>query len=63
VPIRDSAAIAERLARLLADPALRARMATAARARAEAHDLAAFGRSLAALVERLARVPGATTAH
>jgi glycosyltransferase involved in cell wall biosynthesis len=55
VPIRDSAAIADRLAQLADDPALRARMAAAARARAEAHDFAAYRTAFSGLIERVAR--------
>ncbi|HEX2887130.1 glycosyltransferase family 4 protein [Vineibacter terrae] len=53
VPIRDAAALADRMARLADDATLRQRMAAAARARAEAHDAAAYGRSLAALLDAL----------
>lgn len=53
VPLRDSAAIAERLVRLADDTALRRRMGAAARARAEAHDAAAYAARLGALLDRL----------
>ncbi len=53
VPLRDAAAVADRLARLADDPALRRRMGRAARARAEAHDAAAYAARLAALLDRL----------
>lgn len=54
VPIRDSAAIADRLARLADDRALRERMAASARARAEAHDFAAYRAAFSGLIERVA---------
>jgi glycosyltransferase involved in cell wall biosynthesis len=47
VPIRDPAALADRLRRLHADPALRARMGAAARATALAHGLARYEADLA----------------
>jgi len=53
VPVRDAAAVADRLARLADDPALRQRMGAAARARAEAHDAAAYAARLGALLDRL----------
>ncbi|MCW5748341.1 MAG: glycosyltransferase family 4 protein [Alphaproteobacteria bacterium] len=53
VPIRDPDAVADRLARLADDPALRRRMAVAARTRAEAHDAAAYARALSALLDRV----------
>ena len=53
VPLRDAAAVADRLARLADDPALRRRMATAARIRAEAHDAHAYAMKLGALLDRL----------
>ncbi|TWT05751.1 glycosyltransferase family 4 protein [Reyranella sp. CPCC 100927] len=53
VPIRDAAAVADRMARLADDPALRQRMARAARGRAQAHDATAYSRNLAALLDRL----------
>lgn len=53
VPIRDAAAIAARLARLADDATLRRRMATAARATAEAHDGGAYARKLSALLDRV----------
>jgi glycosyltransferase involved in cell wall biosynthesis len=53
VPIRDAAAVADRLARLADDAGLRRRMGAAARALAEAHDAAAYGGALAALLDRM----------
>lgn len=53
VPIRDAAAVADRMARLADDPALLARMSSAARSRAEAHDAAAYSRNLETLLDRL----------
>jgi glycosyltransferase involved in cell wall biosynthesis len=46
VPIRDSAAIVDALARLAGSPDLRRSMAEQARCRAEAFDLAAYGTRL-----------------
>ncbi len=55
VPVGDAAAMAERLGRLLADPALRARMGAAARARAEQRfDRGAMVRAYEDLFVRLA---------
>ncbi len=53
VPIRDSAALADRIARLADDASLRQRMAHAARVRAEAHDAATFSRAFATLLNNL----------
>ncbi|MGE0422882.1 MAG: glycosyltransferase family 4 protein [Reyranellaceae bacterium] len=53
VPLRDAAAVADRLALLADDPTLRRRMAAAARTRAEAHDAAAYAARLGALLDRL----------
>ena len=50
------AAVADRMARLADDAVLRLRMAIAARARAEAHDAAAYSHTLAALLDRLPAV-------
>ncbi len=47
VPIRDPAALADRMRVLHADPALRARMGQSARRRAENYDLARYERGLA----------------
>lgn len=53
VPVRDAAAVADRLARLADDTALRHRMGVAGRARAEAHDGSAYAARLGALLDRL----------
>jgi glycosyltransferase involved in cell wall biosynthesis len=53
VPIRDAVAVAARIAQLADDTALRRRMATAARTTAEAHDGAAYARTLTALLDRV----------
>ena len=53
VPLRDADTVADRLALLADDPALRRRMAAAARQRAEAHDAAAYAARLGALLDRL----------
>ena len=53
VPIRNAAAVADRLARLADDPALRRRMGAAARERALAHDASAYAERLGALLDRL----------
>lgn len=53
VPLRDTAAVADRIARLADDAALRRRMATASRALAEAHDGRAYSRALSALLDRV----------
>lgn len=54
VPIRDAAAIAERLRTLAADSALRERMGIAARARAEEFSWERYGQSVVAAVRELA---------
>lgn len=53
VPLRDSAAVADRLARLADDADLRRRMGAAARQRAEAHDATAYAARLGGLLDRL----------
>jgi glycosyltransferase involved in cell wall biosynthesis len=53
VPIRDAAALADRIRRLHADPALRARMGAAARATAERYDLKRYEAGLARAVRDL----------
>ncbi|HJQ60557.1 MAG TPA: glycosyltransferase family 4 protein [Vineibacter sp.] len=53
VPLRDTGAVADRLARLADQAALRQQMGAAARARAEAHDFAAYRANLAGLLDRL----------
>ncbi len=53
VPLRDAAAVADRLARLADDPVLRQRMGAAARTRAEDHDAPAYAARLSALLDRL----------
>jgi starch synthase len=51
VPIRDAAAIADRIERLMNDDALRLEMGANARAAAEHHSWHAFGRQIVALVD------------
>ncbi len=58
VPIRDAAAIADRLRLMQADPALCRRMGESARARAEAYGLDRYARGLAAALRPLIS-PGA----
>lgn len=53
VPIRDAGAIAERLCTLAADPALRQRMGTAARVRAEEFSWERYGQRVVAAVREL----------
>ncbi len=53
VPIRDVDALAQRMARLADSAILRRQMGAAARACAEAHDAAAYGRALASLLDRV----------
>ncbi len=53
VPLRDVDAIASRIAHLADDPALRLKMAQSARARAEAHDFAAYRSAFATLIDRI----------
>jgi starch synthase len=53
VPLRDTSAIADRLARLADDAELRCRMGAAARSRAEAHDATAYAARLGALLDQL----------
>jgi glycosyltransferase involved in cell wall biosynthesis len=58
VPIRDSAAIAERLRLLAADPELRARMGAAARRTAEQHSWTRYGRQIVGIFRDLLPQPG-----
>ncbi len=53
VPKRDSAALADALVRLIADPALSARLAEGARATGARYDIAAFVRKMERLYELL----------
>jgi glycosyltransferase involved in cell wall biosynthesis len=53
VPPRDAAAVADRLARLADDAALRRTMGAAARERAQAHDASAYAARLGGLLDRL----------
>jgi glycosyltransferase involved in cell wall biosynthesis len=53
VPVRDVDTLADRMAHLVDNPGLRRRMSIAARALAEAHDAAAYGRDLESLLDRL----------
>jgi glycosyltransferase involved in cell wall biosynthesis len=53
VPPRDVAALAERMERLGCDPALRARMARAARTRALEYDWPRYHAALASVIEQL----------
>jgi glycosyltransferase involved in cell wall biosynthesis len=55
VPIRDSVALAERVALLADDAGLRQRMATSARRLAEAHDAAAYAGRLSALLDQIVK--------
>ena len=53
VPLRDIDALANRIACLADDPALRLKMGRAARARAEAHDFNAYRTEFSALIDRI----------
>ncbi len=59
VPQHDVPALAERIVRLLADPALRQRMGAAGRARAEAHTWARVASQVRGLYEEALRARGA----
>ncbi|HOC19788.1 MAG TPA: glycosyltransferase [Vicinamibacterales bacterium] len=60
VPKRDPAALADRIVRLIDDPAERARLSSAARATAARYDIGAFVRKMERLYELLHEVSRAT---
>lgn len=59
VPKRDARALADRMIRLMDDPALRDRLGAAARRTAESYDITAFVRKMERLYDILHRDPGA----